>query len=78
MTPGPSETLGKVMTAETHVPRGQAGHPAALFAFFVLAFAWSWSCWLLSPLLKAGSPMVATALGLIRWPRAELGGDNEW
>ena len=65
MTPGPFATLGPVMTAKTPLPSGQAGHPDALFAFFLLAFAWSWSCWLLSPLLKAGTPMVATALGLI-------------
>lgn len=47
------------------VPRGQSEYPAKLLAFLVLAFAWSWSCWQLSPLLKAGSPMVATALSLI-------------
>ncbi len=47
------------------MPRRQAEYPGALFAFFLLAFAWSWSCWLLSPLLKAGSPLVAAALGLL-------------
>lgn len=47
------------------VPRGQSEYPATLIAFLVFAFAWSWSCWQLSPLLKPGSPMLATALGLI-------------
>jgi len=65
MTRGPFETLGQVMAAGTPGPRELAGYPTALFAFFAIAFAWSWSCWLLSPLLQAGSSMAATALALI-------------
>lgn len=31
-------------------------------AFFFLTFAWSWTCWLLSPAVKPHSPSLATAL----------------
>jgi membrane protease YdiL (CAAX protease family) len=36
----------------------------ALLAFFALAFAWSWTCWLLAPALKADFPMASTTLAL--------------
>ncbi len=36
----------------------------SLLAFFSLAFAWSWTCWLLAPALKAYSPAVAIGLTL--------------
>jgi membrane protease YdiL (CAAX protease family) len=35
-------------------------HP--LTGFFALTFAWSWTCWLLSPALKAQSSLLATLL----------------
>lgn len=37
----------------------------AILAFFVLAFMWSWACWLLSPLLKAQSAIAATVLFVV-------------
>lgn len=36
--------------------------PPRLSVFFALTFAWSWACWLLSPLVKAHSSGVATTL----------------
>ena len=33
-----------------------------VWAFFVLTFAWSWTCWLLSPAVKPQSPSLATML----------------
>ena len=35
-----------------------------LFAFFTLAFAWSWACWLLAPRLKVYSPTAAMVVTL--------------
>jgi len=35
---------------------------APLLSYFVLAFAWSWTCWLLSPLVKLQSPWLGTLL----------------
>ena len=35
-------------------------HP--LFGFFALTFAWSWTCWLLSPAVKTQWPSLATLL----------------
>ena len=37
---------------------------APVLAFFALAFAWSWACWLLAPELKVYSPVAAIALTL--------------
>ena len=37
---------------------------AALLAFFALAFALSWTCWLLAPALKVDFPVEAAALSL--------------
>ncbi len=44
--------------------RYAAGSAASILTFFALAFAWSWSCWLLAPMLKAEHPLAATALSL--------------
>ena len=35
-----------------------------LLTFFVLAFAWSGSCWWLAPALKVDAPVTATVLSL--------------
>ena len=45
--------------------REQAGSTTALLTFFALAFAWSWACWLLSPLLAAESPTAAAVIFMI-------------
>lgn len=37
-----------------------SGSAPRLWAFFLLAFAWSWRCWLLSPAVKPDSPSLAT------------------
>lgn len=37
---------------------------ASILAFFALAFAWPWACWLLAPKLKVYSPAAANALTL--------------
>ena len=52
---------------------GLDGHPIAngngrtthCMAFVVIAFAWSWSCWLSAPLVKAQSTLVAGALSAL-------------
>ena len=33
-----------------------------VWAYFVLTFAWSWTCWLLSPVVKTQSPSLAAML----------------
>jgi hypothetical protein len=38
------------------------GDRSRLPAFFALAFAWSWTCWLLAPAIKARSALVAGVL----------------
>jgi uncharacterized protein len=45
--------------------RSSTGSAKALLSFFTLAFAWSWTFWMLSPLLKAASPIAATALFMV-------------
>lgn len=39
--------------------------PANVFTFFVLTFAWSWSFWLIAPLLRTQAPVAATTLALV-------------
>jgi uncharacterized protein len=36
--------------------------PRRLLIFFVLTFAWSWTCWLLTPIVKADSASAASTL----------------
>jgi len=43
----------------------EARPAASLLAFFALAFAWSWTCWLLAPALKADFPVPSTTLSLV-------------
>lgn len=65
------------MMARPHPTNEPVVAPAAVLAFFALAFAWSWSFRLLSPLLTTEMPVAATALALVggfwsnlaRWPR---------
>lgn len=42
----------------------EARSTASLLAFFALAFAWSWTCWLLASKLQVDFPLVATTLAL--------------
>jgi len=59
------------MAAPPH--SGLDGHPVAdgngrtthCMAFVLIAFAWSWSCWLSAPLVKAQSPLVAGVLSAL-------------
>lgn len=38
-------------------------HPSTrLFIFFALTFAWSWTCWLLAPVIKADASFAPSAL----------------
>lgn len=39
--------------------------PANVFTFFVLTFTWSWSLWLIAPLLRSQAPVAATTLALV-------------
>ena len=41
---------------------GETRSAASLLVFFALAFAWSWTCWLLAPALKVHSPVAAITL----------------
>ena len=43
----------------------EARSAASLLSFFALAFAWSWACWLLAPVVKAQSPVASTTLSLV-------------
>ena len=43
---------------------GSSSSTAPVLAFFALAFAWSWACWLLAPQLKIYSPAAGVALTL--------------
>ena len=43
---------------------GKTPSAASLLVFFALAFAWSWTCWLLAPALKVHSPVAAITLSL--------------
>lgn len=60
----PSSPGGVVVVSETVVPCGETRSAASLLTFFALAFAWSWTCWLLAPALKAEHPFEAGALSL--------------
>lgn len=51
--------------AESIANRGDTGFPPRLLAFFALAFAWSWACWLLSLVAKAQSAFLTGALFLL-------------
>lgn len=43
--------------------RNEVTHsPKQLLAFFVMTFAWSWTCWLLAPVVQADSSFAASAL----------------
>ncbi len=53
------------MRDEPAAPDEAVAAPAAVFMFFVLAFAWSWACWGLAPLWKDDAPRVSTALALV-------------
>jgi hypothetical protein len=60
------------MMARPTLPNEAVVAPAAVFTFFMLAFAWPWAFWLLASLMKTEAPVAATALA---WRvRAELGG----
>ncbi|MDD2880460.1 MAG: CPBP family intramembrane metalloprotease [Rhodoferax sp.] len=52
------------MMVRSAAPNEAVAAPASVLAFFVLAFAWSWSFWLLAPLLQTEAPVAATALAL--------------
>ncbi len=43
----------------------EARSAASLLSFFALAFAWSWACWLLAPVVEAQSPVASTTLSLV-------------
>jgi hypothetical protein len=45
-----------------------------LATFFALAFAWSWSCWLLSELVKPYSDPLAAVPGLLLCPSPGIPG----
>lgn len=55
---------GVAATSEPFAHGGETRSAASLLAFFALAFAWSWACWLLAPTLKVDSPIAVTALSL--------------
>ncbi len=52
------------MISEPAVRRGETRSAASVLTFFTLAFAWTWTCWLLAPALKVDAPVAATALSL--------------
>ncbi len=49
---------------EPVVTRKETGSRTSIQSFFALAFVWSWTCWLASPLLKVDFPFAAGALAL--------------
>ncbi len=46
----------------SHPVDASDGDRSRLPAFFALAFAWSWTCWLLAPAIKARSALAAGVL----------------
>ena len=52
-------TLGGHPGADCNLQRSKGA------AFLAIAFGWSWSCWLLAPLLAARSPLAAGALSTL-------------
>ena len=65
MTPRPPLSSGAVAISKPVVHGGESRSAASLLAFFALAFAWTWTCWLLAPALKPDFPVAATALSLV-------------
>ncbi|MEP6969400.1 MAG: type II CAAX endopeptidase family protein [Betaproteobacteria bacterium] len=55
---------GTVVSPEPAQHDDEARSVLSLLAFFVLAFAWSWTCWLLAPLFNANAPVAATVMSL--------------
>ena len=53
-----------VVSSEPAQHDDEARSVASLLVFSALAFAWSWSCWLLAPLFKADAPAAATVMSL--------------
>ena len=64
MTPRMPSSPAVLTSSQGAVHGDETRSTAGLLAFFVLAFAWSWACWLLAPVLKVGSPVAATTLSL--------------
>ena len=56
---------GTVVVSEPAQHDDWARSAASLLAFFALAFAWSWTCWLLAPLFKMNAPVASTTLALV-------------
>ena len=52
-------TIGGLPAADGNRSRSKG------LAFLAIAFGWSWSCWLLAPLLTARSPLAAGALSTL-------------
>jgi len=53
------------VTDKPAAARDAVSAPAAVFTFFVLAFAWSWAFWWLAPLWKEDAPVASTALAMV-------------
>ncbi len=65
MTLQESGQSGESVTSRPAVLDRAVASLAAVFTFFVLAFAWSWSFWLLAPLLQPDAPLAATTLAFV-------------
>ncbi|MEO7105276.1 MAG: hypothetical protein ABIZ09_02790 [Rhodoferax sp.] len=57
-------TPATVVSSEPAQHDDEARSVASLLAFSALAFAWSWTCWLLAPLFKADAPTAGTVMSL--------------
>lgn len=69
---------GTVVICEPAPHDDEARFAMSLPAFFALAFAWSWTCWLLAPVLKADFPIAATTMSLTGGFGPSLAGQWSW
>jgi len=53
-----------IVISEPVLHGSRTSSAASVLTFFALAFAWTWTCWLLAPALKVNSPVAATTLSL--------------
>lgn len=64
MTQQMTASPGAAATPEPTAHGSETPSPASLLTFFALAFAWSWTCWLLAPALKADFPIASTTMSV--------------
>ena len=65
MTPQIRSSRAAVLMPEPAIHNRESRSAASLLTFFVLAFAWSWACWLMAPAIKVNAPVAGTVLSLV-------------